>query len=81
MRVTSVTVYWYSNNVPQTHEEIPVLTSIRCTHCGKVLARAKGRILSIANTKGPDPFELPPGVESIEIKCRYCNTVHNIIWQ
>lgn len=81
MKTTFVTVYLYSQNIQETADETDPTQNLRCMSCGKLLARARGRILTIANTRGPGPYEVPIGVPMIELKCPGCNKVHNVIWQ
>lgn len=81
MRTTHITVYLYHNNIVNTQDKTDPTPNLRCIHCGKLLARARGRILTISNTMGPGTGDVPLGVPMIELKCPSCNTILNILWQ
>jgi phage FluMu protein Com len=81
MKTHFVTVYLYAQNFPDTEDQTDPSQNVRCMSCGRLLARARGRILIMANTRGPGVREVPIGVPMFEIKCGGCNLVHNIIWQ
>lgn len=81
MRTTFITVILSAQNTEDSPDSTDPLPNIRCLRCGKLLARARGRILVIANTHAPSPSEIPIGVPMVEVKCPSCNTIHGIIWQ
>lgn len=81
MRTTYVTVILSVQNTQDTEDQTDPLPNLRCLRCGKLLARARGRILVVANTRSPGPSEVPVGVPMIELKCPSCNSVFGIVWQ
>jgi phage FluMu protein Com len=81
LRTTFITVYLYHGNITDTTDGRDPSPNVRCTHCGKLLGRAHGRIFRIANTQAPSIDELPVGLAAVELKCTACNTVHHLIWQ
>lgn len=81
MRTTHVMVVLTASQFPQSFDDTDPTLNVRCQHCFKLLGRARGRILVMANTRGPGPYEVPVGVPMFEVKCGSCNTLHNFIWQ
>ncbi len=79
--ISYTTVYLYSNLIPTTEDKTDPTPNVRCMSCGKLLGRAHGRILRMANTHAPAIEELPVGVPAFETKCPNCNAVYHIIWQ
>ncbi len=82
MRVTHTTVYLYANLIPTTADATDPSPNLRCISCGKLLARANGRILTVSNSQaGGALTEVPPNIPAVEIKCPNCNRVMSVIWQ
>lgn len=81
MRNTHVTVILTASQFAITTDDNDPTLNVRCQHCFEKLGRARGRILLMANTMGPGPYEVPVGVPMFEVKCHACKTLHNFIWQ
>lgn len=80
-RISYTTVYLYSNLIPTTEDKTDPVPNLRCVHCGRLLGRAHGRILRMANSQAPSIDELPVGMPAFETKCPNCNAIYNVIWQ
>lgn len=77
MRTTHITLLLYHQLVVNQEP----LNNVRCGHCGKLLAKVSGRIMTMANIRAPEPYELPIGIPMFEVKCSGCNTTHSVVWQ
>lgn len=80
-RVSYIVMYMTASIIPVTDDATDPTPNVRCIHCGKLLGRAHGRILTISNGRAPAIEEIPVGVPSFETKCGACNTVLHIVWQ
>lgn len=81
MRNTRITVILSASQFTVTNDATDPSPNIRCTSCGRLLARTKGRILLMANTQGPGPQEVPLGLPMFEVRCGNCNATYDFIWQ
>jgi phage FluMu protein Com len=80
--VAHTTVYLYSNNmVGGEHDHSDPSSNLRCIRCGKLLAKANGQILILANTQSSGLDEIPPNLPAFELKCPGCNMVMSVLWQ
>jgi phage FluMu protein Com len=80
-KVSYITLYLYSNLIPETEDKTDPVPNLRCWHCGKLLGRAHGRVLKMTNSRAPGIEEIPVGVPAFECKCPNCNTVMLVVWQ
>lgn len=80
-KVSYMTLYLYSNLIPDTQDKTDPIPNLKCIHCGKLLGRAHGRVLRMTNSAAPGIEEIPVGVPAFETKCGQCNTVMLVVWQ
>lgn len=80
-KIHYMTLYLYSNLIPETTDTTDPIPNVRCFSCGKLLGRAHGRIFRATNSRAPGIEDIPVGVPAFEVRCPNCNLTMLVIWQ